>query len=482
MKKKIIIAIIALLVVGGVGTASYFGVKSLKASTSANEAGTSVYVQTVADIMDMGVASTINRYSGRVDPQETLDIEVSQEKEVKEVLVEEGEEIAVGTPLFIYDTETMEEELAQAGLEIERIDHDILTAQEEIKSWEKEKKTTPADQQLAITTKIQEAQTDIKRSEYERKSKELSMEQLQKSIDSATVNSQIDGVVKSINKDQTTNSMTGEIEPFMRILTLGDFRISGKINELNAMNLQPGERMIIRSRVDEDAIWIGALDKVDYDNPQNGDNNFYGGSNTESTTTYPFYVVLESSEGLKLGQHVYMERDLGQEEKKEGLWLAYEYIVMEDDKAYVWASDSKERLVKKEVTLGELDESLMQYEILEGLELQDQLAFPEEHLKEGMKTTTDITEVMNPEDGMIQEGGMIDEGGMIQEGGMIEEDGMIPEDGIIGAEDEMMEGGQIIEGEEGMMMPESSGSIDFHTETIEGEMKGEEASQPEVAR
>ncbi|HIT89607.1 MAG TPA: hypothetical protein IAC41_04215, partial [Candidatus Merdenecus merdavium] len=150
--------------------------------------------------------------------------------------------------------------------------------------------------------------------------------------------------------------------------------------------------------------------------------------------------------------------------------------------AYVWASDSKERLVKKEVTLGELDESLMQYEILEGLELQDQLAFPEEHLKEGMKTTTDITEVMNPEDGMIQEGGMIDEGGMIQEGGMIEEDGMIPEDGIIGAEDEMMEGGQIIEGEEGMMMPESSGSIDFHTETIEGEMKGEEASQPEVAR
>ena len=34
-----------------------------------------------------------------------------------------------------------------------------------------------------------------------------------------------------------------------------------------------------------------------------------------------FYVNLDSSEGLMLGQHVYIEPDEGQDEKKSGIWL-----------------------------------------------------------------------------------------------------------------------------------------------------------------
>mgnify|MGYP000090299022 CR=1 FL=1 len=69
-----------------------------------------------------------------------------------------------------------------------------------------------------------------------------------------------------------------------------------------------------------------------------------------------------------LGQHVYIEPDEGQEEKKEGLWISEFYIVDADTNSpYVWAADKDKRLVKKSVILGQYDETLGEYEIVEGL-------------------------------------------------------------------------------------------------------------------
>ena len=63
-----------------------------------------------------------------------------------------------------------------------------------------------------------------------------------------------------------------------------------------------------------------------------------------------------------LGQHVYIEPDEGQEEKKEGLWISEFYIVDADTNSpYVWAADKDKRLVKKSVILGQYDETLGEY-------------------------------------------------------------------------------------------------------------------------
>ena len=57
----------------------------------------------------------------------------------------------------------------------------------------------------------------------------------------------------------------------------------------------------------------------------------YGGSAEDAaqntSTSYPFYVELESSEGLLLGQHVYIEQDNGLEEREEGIWLDEAFLV-----------------------------------------------------------------------------------------------------------------------------------------------------------
>ncbi len=63
-------------------------------------------------------------------------------------------------------------------------------------------------------------------------------------------------------------------------------------------------------------------------------------SNDTSTTSssYNFYVEITDGAPLMLGQHVFMEPDLGQTKVKEGLWLSAFYLVIDGNDAYVWAA------------------------------------------------------------------------------------------------------------------------------------------------
>ena len=98
--------------------------------------------------------------------------------------------------------------------------------------------------------------------------------------------------------------------------------------------------MIVRSRVD-DSTWTGKVTKIDLEHPDNGSSNDYYGNSGTTATKYPFYISLDSTDGLMLGQHVYVEADYGQGDVKEGLWLDEYYIMQEDDGAYVWAENAK---------------------------------------------------------------------------------------------------------------------------------------------
>ena len=93
---------------------------------------------------------------------------------------------------------------------------------------------------------------------------------------------------------------------------------------------------------------MGAVDEQNSSNSNSSNSYYFGGSSddTTSSSTYPFYVTLDSSDGLMLGQHVYIEMDEGQEEQKTGIWLGDYYIVDADTESpYVWAVDSKGRCV-----------------------------------------------------------------------------------------------------------------------------------------
>ena len=144
------------------------------------------------------------------------------------------------------------------------------------------------------------------------------------------------------------------------------------------------------SRTDEALCWYGTVTLVDYENPSQGNEYamYYGMEADEMTSSskYPFYVELEDTEGLILGQHVYLEVDTGEE--APGLKLSSAFVCFDEDgSAYVWA-EKRGKLEKRGVTVGEYDFMNDTYPILEGLTEEDFIAFPDEELcHEGAPTT-----------------------------------------------------------------------------------------------
>lgn len=154
--------------------------------------------------------------------------------------------------------------------------------------------------------------------------------------------SEIDGVIQkidtskmtsddgdSVDDSSTMDSMSSnddgsDSSAFITILSTGAYRVKGKVNEQNRDSVVPGESVIIRSRVDSSKTWKGIMGSIDMNNGTSDSDSsdmYMGMSSTgsddqTSSTSYPFYVELDSSEDLMLGQHVYIERDMGQDDKK----------------------------------------------------------------------------------------------------------------------------------------------------------------------
>ncbi len=437
MKKKIITAVVCILVIAAIVVGVVWKFSSSDESSASGEE-TMLYADSVGLLTGTGLGAQ-NRFSGVVEAQNTLKIQLESDQTVKDILVEKGQAVEVGTPLFEYDTEDMSLKLEQANLELEKISNSIDTINAQIDELTKAKKKAPSSEQLSYTTQIQEAQMSAKQEEYNYKVKQLEIERLQKSMESSVVTSTIAGIVQEINEKPSYDNYSGEMQPFMSILGVGKYRVKGTISEQNMQNLTPGTPIVVHSRVDEDLTWLGTVDSIDTEKPISGNNSgvmIDGMDSSAQASKYPFYVTLDSSDGLMLGQHVYLEPDLGLE-KKEGMWLMSPYIVQGDGDPYVWAAGEGDKLEKRAVTLGGYDEDSDTWEITDGLKASDYIVWPSDDCRKGAPVQKNIGGVSG---GMT--GGDVD---------MIPMDGEEPispdgfDEGIItpdGGEDLLPEGGE----------------------------------------
>lgn len=440
-KKAVIIgaSVLGALIIGGVGI--WYGI------TGGVSDKDKVYVSSVGEITGVGSLSGLqNRYAGIVESQETTNIEKDSDTQVKEILVNVGDKVEVGTELFTYDVEELKTKLAEAQLALEKSQNEIESHKKQISELEAAKAGLSADAQFATTVEIQGLQTDIRTEEYNYATKQKEMESIQKSIDNATVKSEMEGVIKSINKGDSSEDMDSS-GSFITILATGSYRIKGTVSEQNIYSMAEGDEVIVRSRVDDSVTWKGKIDKIDQDNKITSSGGMYDDASSDDSTNsastkYPFYITLEDTEGLLMGQHVYIELNVGQTEEKEGIWLDAGFIVQEEDSAYVWVSNNKERLEKRVVTLGEFNEEMYTYQITDGLAIDDYIAYPMENLEEGMPTTTEI--IVEETDIEDYEGGeMIDDmGEMPEDGEMIDE---MPDEGEAAIEEDSSSNEKILE-------------------------------------
>lgn len=404
-KKKIGIivgVIIAVLALAGVGI--YF----LSGAAASGDSENRVYVEQVSNIINVN-AGMQSRFNGVVESQASHEVNVDSSRKIAKIHVAVGDEIKEGQKLVTYDTSDLQLQIDQANLEVESINNDIANYMNQIINQNNIYQSAEESEKQYILSEIQNLQNSISQRQFDLQSKQLEIEKYQEQIKKSYVNSEVAGTVKEIN--ETGIDANGNSAPFMTILESGEYRVTGSIDEQNIWTLTEGMPVILRSRVDETITWTGSIEKIDTENPQQSNNNYYYyGSDTVMASKYPFYIALDNADGLILGQHLYIELDQGQEEEKEGIWLSSSYVVQEEDKAYVWAANSRNRLEKRTVKLGEYDEMMDQYQILSGLTEEDYICWPMDGLYEGVSTVTNIEEqVWNPE---IEDDAMMDEGMM----------------------------------------------------------------------
>lgn len=431
-RKKVAIVLGVLVVLAAAGGAGFYFREELVEAVSIipflgkGSADDKVYVEKVSKIMNQS-SGLQNRYNGIVETQDTYQVNVDSSRTIEEVLVKVGDTVEEGQELIRYDTSEIEMQIKQAQLELEGINNEIANYNKQIDQLTKERDAVGTTDTFSYTTEIQSLQNSVEQNKFDLESKQLEIDKYKEQLDECTVVSKQSGVVKEINESGMDSS--GDSAAFMTILKTGDYRVKGSIDEQNVWTIQAGTDVIIRSRVDENSTWKGTITKVDTENTvtQSSDEYYDSSDSSMSATKYPFYIELESAEGLLLGQHVYIEMDEGQTEEKEGLWLYASYIVQETEDgevfesieegyyedteavealmqdtevldteslvSYVWVANEKNRLEKRMVELGEYDAELGAYEILSGLSEDDYIAWPMEGLYEGVTTVTNEEEV-----------------------------------------------------------------------------------------
>lgn len=385
-----------------------------------------VYVQSVKELGQMGGIAPGDRFVGIVVSENVAEIKKDQDKTVEELLVKEGDDVKTGDKLFSYDVEELQLTLDKQRLEKEQLEATIENLKSQIADLEKQYNRAGTRDKLQYAVQIQTNQVDLKEAELNLKTKEAEVAKSEEILENATVVSPVDGRVTQISENGTDDY--GNPLPYISIQQAGAYRVKGTLGELQRGGIIEGDRIRILSRTDS-STWTGTVTLVDYENPTQGNaNSVYSsgkGDEMANASRYPFYVELDSNDGLLLGQHVYMEKDTGEGETT-GVQLSSAFIAYNDDgSAYVWAENGRGKLEKRNITLGDYNGMMDTFQISEGLSEDDYIAFPDQYCVEGAPAShTPVVREEEEDPGLDGKGDISDMGGLDGKGDVADMGGL----------------------------------------------------------
>lgn len=367
-------------------------------------------VQSVSMICGLGTAGLTDRFAGVVSAMGETNIKKDDSLTIGEIKVKAGDAVKVGDVLFTYDMSQLEISLEEAQLALEDLKATLADKEEEKKQAEAALNEIADDIERNKTLgQIRQLNLDIRTTNRSIADKGRDIEKIQKNMKNSSVKAEMEGEVKSVNPNGG-NDDRGNALPLISIVQTGGFRVKGYVNESNASVLSAGAKVVIRARTGNQT-WGGTIASIDWNNPakSSGSNNYDGGSSDTGTSSkYPFYVELDSSDGLLLGQHVYIEPDLGQSDSPTGIQLPAGFINDADASPWVWAQGSNGKLEKRSVTLGEYNGELDTYAVTDGLTASDYIAYPDDTLKAGMSCVTYDESTFEPDNSATTPGGGMD--------------------------------------------------------------------------
>ena len=363
-----------------------------------------VPVQSVSMLMGLDLSGA-NRFCGVAEARSTEKVKKDSKKDIDEVKVSVGDEVKKGDVLFTYDLESVRLSVEAAQLEVEQLANSITSYDKQISELEKDKRSAGSGEKLSYSLQIQETMLDKAEAEYNLKKKEKELAKLEKSAKKTKVKAKVDGVVQSISQSELSggdfeDEGSGGEDVFLTIVETGTYRVKGIANETNISDLYQDMPVTVYSRTDYTQQWQGVISEIDTgsaEKPDDQDGDMGGeGEESESSSRYTFYVQLENSDGMMMGQHLYILP--GVFEQGQGIHLNSSFVEQDGDAAYVWAASSKDTLERRAVTLGAYDEATDSYEIAEGITVEDYVTPVAPGLAEGQKVVKYDSESYSEED------------------------------------------------------------------------------------
>ena len=349
-----------------------------------------------AGMLTTAVTSS-DKFAGLVVSENVIEIERDADQTIAELYVSAGDEVRINAKLFEYDTDTLSLTVDKQQLEMDKLTQQIKDLKNQSTSLtsqintEKKKSSKKQDKELLATLEMSLRQVNLELTEAEYKKDSLNTEITYNKdmLKNAVVRSPIKGTVRSINENGS---------PYITIQQSGSYQIKGILNELSLnAGIMEGVGVTILSRTDPTAYWTGVVSLVDYNNTASNEyDEMYGnsGDGMSTSTSYPFYITLDSTDGLLLGQHVYIQISAAAV-PDDLLRIPEDYVfdIAMDEETYVttgsvWGTDMETgKLTKLTVTVGEYDPTYGTYVILDGITAESYLANPADPgVREGADT------------------------------------------------------------------------------------------------
>jgi HlyD family secretion protein len=320
---------------------------------------------------------------GTVRLEEEQIVYSSPEKgELKELLVEEGQEVKKDTVIAKLHNPQLELELEQNKLSIESANLKINQLDNQLKLL-KEKEKTLSDQVGKKEAKKQldpeygQLEMEKKLANLELKQTSLQKDMLSKRQSELEIKSTIDGVVLTVNKPASTSLENSLAEPIVHIGKLDAMIVTGLLSEYDTLKVNNGQKVTLRTDAIPDQEWQGEIIKISL-LPEQNQTALQSGN---QAVQYPVTMkITGDSKALKPGFQVIMEIET---DKKQTKVLSIDALYDDGDQPYVFIiKDGKasKKKVKTGITSGS------KIEILEGISMDDKVMVNgPESIKDGME-------------------------------------------------------------------------------------------------
>lgn len=225
-----------------------------------------------------------------------------------------------------------------------------------------------------IQKQIKEKETEIRDYQLDLKEADLELKKIEKTLKNQTVRSTLNGVVKTV-EDPDQAGANGK--PLIQVVSSEGLYIKGSIGEMQLEKLQVGDKLNGYS-YDTGVSFTAEVREIS-PYPLEGEQG--------TNSSYPFTAYIENAEGLK--NYSYAELTPMGEDGTGGsnkVTVQKPFVRTEDGQYYVMIDDGEGRLKKQVIQISRIIWGST-YEISEGLNWDDKIAFPYgKNVVEGAKT------------------------------------------------------------------------------------------------